>query len=111
MPEEKKKEEELYVPYTAHKAAIASQERHVGRLIYVIAFLVVFFIAAMLGEAGIFIWYLNQYEVVNETVTVDSTDGVANYIGRDGDISNGQSAGENSRTDQSDQAGMEEKEE
>lgn len=110
MPEEQKKDE-LFVPYAAYKDTVAAQERHVGRLIYVIAFMVVFFIGAMLGEAGIFIWYLNQYEVVNETVTVDSTDGVANYIGRDGDISNGQSAGENSRTDQSDQAGIEEKEE
>lgn len=88
MPEEKKKEE-LYVPYTAHKEALASQERHVGRLIYVIAFLVVFFIGAMLGEAGIFIWYLGQYDVVNETVSVDSSDGIANYVGGDGSITNG----------------------
>ncbi len=110
MPEEKKKEEP-HVPYVAYKETVAAQERHVGRLIYVMTLIVVFFILAMLGEAGLFIWYLNQYEVVQETVTVDSTDGVANYIGRDGDISNGQSAGENSRTDQSDQAGIEEKEE
>ncbi len=110
MPEEQKKEE-LHVPYAAYKDTVAAQERHVGRLIYVIVLIVVFFILAMLGEAGLFIWYLNQYEVVQETVTVDSTDGAANYIGRDGDISNGQNARENSRTDQSDQAGAEEKEE
>jgi hypothetical protein len=110
MPEEQKKEE-LHVPYAAYKDTVSAQERHVGRLIYVIVLIVVFFILAMLGEAGLFIWYLNQYEVVQETVTVDSTDGVANYIGRDGDISNGQNAGENSRTDQSDQANVEEKEE
>jgi len=107
MPEEKKKEEP-HVPYVAYKETVAAQERHVGRLIYVMALIVVFL---MLGEAGLFIWYLNQYEVVQETVTVDSTDGVANYIGRDGDISNGQSAGEDSRTDQSDPEDAEEKEE
>ena len=110
MPEEKKKEEP-HVPYVAYKETVAAQERHVGRLIYVMALIVVFFILAMLGEAGLFIWYLNQYEVVQETVTVDSTDGVANYIGRDGDISNGERTGENSRTDQSDPEDAEEKEE
>lgn len=77
------------MPYAAHKEAVASQERHVGRLIYVIAFIVVFFVLAMLGEVAAFIWYLNQYEVVNEVVTVDSTDGVANYVGGDGSITNG----------------------
>lgn len=109
MPEEQKKDE-LFVPYAAYKDTVAAQERHVGRLIYVMVLIVVFFILAMLGEAGLFIWYLNQYEVVQETVTVDSTDGVANYIGRDGDI-NGQSAGEDSRTDQSNPEDAEEKEE
>jgi hypothetical protein len=110
MPEEKKKGEP-HVPYVAYKETVAAQERHVGRLIYVMALIVVFFILAMLGEAGLFIWYLNQYEVVQETVTVDSTDGVANYIGRDGDISNGERTGEDSRTDQSDPEDAEEKEE
>lgn len=110
MPEEQKKDE-LFVPYAAYKDTVAAQERHVGRLIYVIVLIVVFFILAMLGEAGLFIWYLNQYEVVQETVTVDSTDGVANYIGRDGDISNGERTGEDSRTDQSDTEDAEEKEE
>lgn len=110
MPEEQKKDE-LYVPYAAYKDTVAAQERHVGRLIYVIVLIVVFFILAMLGEAGIFIWYLNQYEVVNETVTVDSTDGVANYIGRDGDISNGQNAGEDRGEDPGNQTETHQEEE
>lgn len=43
---------------------------------------------------GIFIWYLNQYDYVsNETVTVDGADGIANYIGKDGNIYNGEDYG------------------
>lgn len=43
----------------------------------------------------IFIWYLNQYDYVsNETVTVDGADGIANYIGKDGNIYNGEDYGE-----------------
>lgn len=102
MPEEQKtdRKDGLYIPYEAHKdvmmaqeeahrEAMKTQERHVGRLIYIIVFIVAFFIMAMLGEVAAFIWYLNQYEVVNEVVTVDSTDGVANYVGGDGSITNG----------------------
>lgn len=42
-----------------------------------------------------FLWYLNQYEYVsNENVTVDGADGVANYIGKDGNIYNGEDNGQ-----------------
>lgn len=41
-----------------------------------------------------FLVYLNQYDVVsNETVTVDGQTGVANYIGKDGNIYNGENNG------------------
>lgn len=43
---------------------------------------------------GAFLLYLNQYEYVsNETVTVDGQTGVANYIGKDGNIYNGEDNG------------------
>lgn len=46
---------------------------------------------AMILVIGGFIWYLNQYEYVsNESVTVDGADGVANYVGKDGTIYNGE---------------------
>lgn len=49
---------------------------------------------AILLIIGGFIWYLNQYEYVsNETVTVDGADGVANYVGKDGNIYNGENSG------------------
>lgn len=38
-----------------------------------------------------FLLYLNQYEYVsNDSVTVDGSDGVANYFGKDGAIYNGE---------------------
>ena len=38
-----------------------------------------------------FLWYLSQYDYVsNEDVVVDGQNGVANYIGKDGDIYNGE---------------------
>lgn len=101
---EEQKNEELTIPYVAHKEAMSAQERHIGRLIYAIIFIVVFFVGAMLTEAGIFVWFLNQYEYTNEVVTVDSTDGVANYIGNNGDIHNGERMGEIRRENQSDPA-------
>jgi len=49
---------------------------------------------------GGFLLYLNQYEYVsNETVTVDGESGTANYIGKDGNIYNGEdSSSENPST-------------
>ena len=37
---------------------------------------------------GCFIWYINQFDFVTETTTLDG-DGTNNYIGNDGSITNG----------------------
>lgn len=43
----------------------------------------------------LFIWYLYQYDWTStETITIDGADGVANYVGRDGTIYNGENCGE-----------------
>ena len=92
MPEEERKEQKTEqpvehkdVPYEVHKEMADMQERHIRRLIYVIVFLVfiIFF------ETITVFWFLGQYEFSTETVTVDSTDGIANYLGGDGSITNG----------------------
>jgi len=79
------------VPYIVFEGEMARQERHVKRLwIALIAAII-----AILLVVGGFLWYLNQYEYVsNETVTVDGATGVANYIGKDGNIYNGKDHGE-----------------
>lgn len=73
------------VPYEAHKEIVDVLNAHNRRLTYTIIFLIV--VIFMIVATGI--WFLNQYDVAYETVTVDSTDGVANYIGNDGSITNG----------------------
>lgn len=75
------------VPYIVFEGELARQERHIKRLwIAILALLVVIVLVV-----GGFLWYLNQYEYVsNETVTVDGASGVANYIGKDGNIYNGE---------------------
>ena len=47
-----------------------------------------------------FVWYLNQYDFTSKSVTVDSEQGDANYIGNDGDIYNGTN---NSQTEEENQ--------
>ena len=62
----------------------------IKRLIAVIVLLVVMLVGTNAG----WLWYENQFEVVEEIitetiVTQDNADGYNNYIGNDGDIVNG----------------------
>jgi len=43
---------------------------------------------------GCFMYFLTNYEISTEEVTVDSKSGPANYIGNDGEINNGVSESE-----------------
>lgn len=55
---------------------------HILQLIIIVATVIAFLV------------YLNQYEYVsNDSVTVDGADGVANYVGKDGTIYNGENSG------------------
>lgn len=79
------------VPYIVFEGEMARQERHIKRLWIALISAII----AILLVVGGFLWYLNQYEYVsNETVTVDGASGVANYIGKDGNIYNGEDHGE-----------------
>ena len=73
------------VPYEVHKEIVQMLDAHNRRLTYTIVFLIV--VIFMIVATGI--WFLNQYDVAYETVTVDSSDGIANYLGGDGSITNG----------------------
>lgn len=74
------------VPYIVHESAMARNERQVKRLI------VGWVITAMLWfctiGVGVYAWLQYDYSS-DSSVTVDASDGVANYIGNDGDIVNG----------------------
>jgi hypothetical protein len=76
------------VPFIVHESAQARNERAVKRL--VIALIVA--IALTFASNAIWLYAWMQYDYSSEqteSVTVDGKDGVANYIGNDGDIVNG----------------------
>ena len=83
------------VPYVVHESAMARAERHTKALIWVIVLL----IALLVGSNGAWLWYENQFEVVEETtetiITQDNAEGYNNYIGNDGDIVNGEANDKN----------------
>lgn len=75
------------VPFVVHESAMARNERTVKRL--VIALIAA--IALIFASNAIWLYAWMQYDYSNEgsVVDVDANDGVANYIGNDGDIVNG----------------------
>lgn len=79
------------VPYIVFESAMAREERHCKRLTIA---LIIAVIATLLSNlVWLYVW--NSYEYVGDTtseVLVDSGNGGnANYIGNDGDITNGES--------------------
>ena len=83
----------LSVPYVAYESALNRFDKHNKWLIIIIIILVVLLAATNM----IWVYEWNQYDYVDEVTTVDAGNGIANYIGDDGDITNGENneAGEN----------------
>lgn len=81
------------VPYIVYEGSMARTERHIKRL--VVALIVAVVMICVSNLAWLYLW--NSYEYVGDSqaVTVDSDGGNANYIGNDGDISNGEDNGNN----------------
>ncbi len=82
-------EKMMTVPYIAHQSAAARQERQIRRMW--IALIVAW--AVVLAIVGIFTYERLQYDYTGtyEEIIVDAEDnGDANYIGRDGNIYNGE---------------------
>lgn len=79
------------VPYIAFEGAQARMERTISRLFKVIAILIV----ALFLSNALWLYAWMQYDYADsdfetlDTVTVDAGNGTANYIGNDGDITNG----------------------
>lgn len=74
------------VPYIIHESSMVRQERTIRRLIIALIF------SIMLTFTTNALWLLawTSYDYADEDISVDGTDGVANYIGNNGDINNGQ---------------------
>ena len=82
------------VPYVVHESAMARAERQTKSLVWVIVLLIVL----LVGSNCAWLWYENQFEVVEETtttITQENADGYNNYIGNDGDIVNGETDNNN----------------
>lgn len=78
------------VPYIVHEASMARMERQIKRLWIAL----IISIAMLFTSGAIFTYAWLQYDYSSEeTVTVDGKDGIANYIGNDGDIVNGENHG------------------
>ena len=78
------------VPYVVHESAMARAERQNKRLVWVIVLLIVLLVGSNIG----WLVYESQFETVESTVEEDivvdaGENGVANFIGNDGDITNG----------------------
>jgi hypothetical protein len=84
------------VPYIVHESAQARNERTVKRL--VVALIVA--IALIFASNAIWLYAWMQYDYSSDMTTseinVDGKDGIANYIGNDGDINNGSGYGSES---------------
>ena len=76
------------VPYVVHESSMARAERQAKRLIAIIILLIILFVGSNIG----WLIYESQFEdvITSEEIIVDAEEnGIANYIGNDGDIYNG----------------------
>ena len=78
------------VPYIVHESAMARMERQIKRLWIAVIVAVCLLFAS--NVAWLYCWCQYDYSS-EEIVTVDGKDGIANYIGNDGDIVNGENHG------------------
>jgi hypothetical protein len=78
------------VPFAVHESAMVRNERAVKRL--VIALIVAIALIFASNAVWLYAWMEYDYSsdmTTSEKINVDGKDGIANYIGNDGDIVNG----------------------
>ena len=79
--------DEKTIPYIAYELEQAKHERTIKRLITAL----IVAIALMFATNLAWLLMMSGYDMSTETseVSIDSSDGIANYVGRDGGINNG----------------------
>lgn len=81
------------VPYVVHEGILSRMERSNKRML--IALIIA--VALLFASNALWLYEWTQYDYCGDTtsqdVTLDSKDGIANYIGNNGDISNGKDQG------------------
>lgn len=78
--------EQITIPYIVFESTMARAERQQKRL--VIALIVAVVMMVLSNLAWLYVW--NSYEYVGESSVSVEGEGNANYIGNDGDITNGE---------------------
>lgn len=82
------------VPFAVHESAMARMERTIRRLWILLIVLVVL----LVGSNALWIWYESQFEDVTTEVEMENESGFVSYIGRDGDIYNGETESQDETT-------------
>lgn len=77
-------EEKAMIPYIVLESTMARMERNFKRLI--VALVICIIVILVSNAAWLYAWM--QYDYSGEEITVDSNDGIANYIGGSGGIFN-----------------------
>lgn len=87
------------IPYVVHEGSLARMERIIKKLIVALIIAIILIFAS--NCIWLYAWMQYDYSSSEstETVTVDGKDGVANYIGNDGEITNGSNQGTESDKD------------
>lgn len=90
-------EDKTQIPYIVHESIQARNERMTKRLIVALIVAVVLIFASN----AMWLYYFNQLEFTSDAleILVDGKDGVANFIGNNGSISNGTNSGEDNTQD------------
>lgn len=94
-------DEIMQVPYIVYESAEAKHERTVKRLVMalVVAIALIFLSNALWLNAWMQYDYVGSDE--SSEITVDAGEGTANYIGNDGDITNGEDHSEKKKSNKS----------
>jgi hypothetical protein len=92
-------EEKNNVPYIVYEGEQARNERHIKRLVIALVLAIMLIFASNLIWLYAWMQYDYSSEEITHTIDVDAKDGIANYIGNDGDIVNGADNGyDNNKT-------------
>lgn len=75
------------VPYIAFESEMAKAEMREKRKDRIIALLAIIILISNMA----WLWFFSQFDIADTAVTLDSQDeGTNNYVGNDGDITNGE---------------------
>ena len=84
-----KMDDKTQIPYIVYEAEMTRSERNFKRLWVVVIILISLLVATNLCWLA----YESQFEIVESTeITQENADGYNNYIGNDGDITNGEAS-------------------